>query len=168
MINVENPWPIFERVIRTYLKNEYVPYIVAELSGSTEIESELAWYEKISADAYSVAEFKESLRSLYSKTEQLYLSEAKKMSISHEGDDAQVGKDSIYLSKGGEKGGIDLNSESMGLEIKNNGVPINVDFDPAMLESFKKSAGFAPVVIDLHPLSSVRMFLGLHDQEFFP
>lgn len=61
------------------------------------------------------------------------------------------------------KGGIDFNPNKMNLELQNKGGAINFNFDPAMIQQLQNMPGFAPVVIDMHPIGSVQMFLGLND-----
>ena len=62
-------------------------------------------------------------------------------------------------------GGIDLNDKNFNLRIQNNGGTINFEFDPAMVQKLQNMPGFSPVIIDMRPLSSMQLFLGLQGGE---
>ncbi len=58
-------------------------------------------------------------------------------------------------------GGIDMNAEKMTLD--ENGQKINMQFDPAMIENFKKGdfSGIQPVILKITPIANIRPLLGL-------
>ncbi len=59
-------------------------------------------------------------------------------------------------------GGIDLNSDKA-LTVQNNGQGIKFHIDPAMLEQLQNAPGFTPVIINIRPMTDLRMFLGLSE-----
>jgi predicted unusual protein kinase regulating ubiquinone biosynthesis (AarF/ABC1/UbiB family) len=63
----------------------------------------------------------------------------------------------------GKKGGIDFNPEEMHLQVQNNGGAIKFNLDPSMIQQLQNAPGFSPIIIDMQPLNSVQMFLGLND-----
>ncbi len=65
-------------------------------------------------------------------------------------------------------GGIDLNAADKALEIQNQEGEIRFKMDPAMLQQLQNATGFVPVIINIQPLTDVRLFLGLKgaDQGF--
>ncbi len=63
-------------------------------------------------------------------------------------------------------GGIDLTSKEL-VETKNDGREIKFKMDPAMLKQLQDAPGFAPVIINIQPMTDLRQFLGLKDQEKF-
>jgi serine/threonine protein kinase len=58
-------------------------------------------------------------------------------------------------------GGIDLTAAKVPLDVQNSGQLIQLHLDPAILEKLQNTAGFAPVIIDIRPMSDVKLFLGL-------
>ncbi|MBF0594836.1 MAG: methyltransferase domain-containing protein, partial [Candidatus Omnitrophica bacterium] len=58
-------------------------------------------------------------------------------------------------------GGIDLNPQTMGLDVKTDGKGIDYHLDPAMIQRFQSAAGFSPDIVDIRPLASVAAFLGI-------
>ena len=62
---------------------------------------------------------------------------------------------------GTTKGGIDLTPANMNLLTQNNGGEIKSFLDPAMLQQLRNNLGFMPVIINIQPMTSLRMFLGL-------
>ncbi|MBF0331281.1 MAG: hypothetical protein HQL17_05030 [Candidatus Omnitrophica bacterium] len=60
-----------------------------------------------------------------------------------------------------DKGGIDLNSTDNLLQVKNSGDAIKFDDAPGQIEQYKNAAGFIPVVMDVQPLESLPVFLGI-------
>ena len=57
-------------------------------------------------------------------------------------------------------GGIDLNSDKMNLQLKNNGSKIQLHIDPAMLRKLQDVRGFIPIIINIQPLVDLQMLLG--------
>ncbi len=60
-------------------------------------------------------------------------------------------------------GGIDFDTAKMNLELQNAGQEIRFNPDPAMLKQLQNVPGFSPVIIDIQPMSDLRLFLGLND-----
>ena len=60
-----------------------------------------------------------------------------------------------------QKGGIDLNTDKMDLEARNQGEPIRFKVDAAQIKALQDAPGFMPVIINISPLIDLRMFLGL-------
>lgn len=67
-------------------------------------------------------------------------------------------------SNGNNPGGIDLNSQNMDLGVSKNGGGIQMHFDPAMLEAFRRSdfEGVVPNIISIQ-LLDLKSFLGLNN-----
>jgi hypothetical protein len=70
-------------------------------------------------------------------------------------------KTAVGKKDGAMKGGIDLTSNKF-LQTQNAGLDIKFDLDPAMLEQLKNSLGFTPVIINIQPLTDLRVFLGIN------
>ncbi len=66
-------------------------------------------------------------------------------------------------SKGYEtaKGGIDFNSDKMNLQTLSEGKEIEFTMNPAILEQLKNAPGFTPVIIDIQPMTDLKIFLEL-------
>ena len=62
-------------------------------------------------------------------------------------------------------GGIDLTPANMNLQTQNNGGEIKFHLDPAQLAQLQNAPGFVPVIINIRPMTNLRMFLGLKEQE---
>jgi hypothetical protein len=62
-------------------------------------------------------------------------------------------------------GGIDLTPANMNLQTQNNGGEIKFHLDPAMLEQLRNAPGFVPVIINIQPMTNLRTFLGLADNQ---
>ena len=60
-------------------------------------------------------------------------------------------------------GGIDLTSDKA-LEVRNNGLSIKFNIDPAMLAQLQNAPGFTPVIINIQPLTSLSEFLGVSQE----
>ena len=65
-------------------------------------------------------------------------------------------------------GGIDLTPANMNLQTRNAGERINFHMDPAMLQQLQNAPGFVPVIINIQPMTNLRVFLGLADQSNSP
>ncbi len=63
------------------------------------------------------------------------------------------------------KGGIDLTSANMNLQTQNAGEGIKFKLDPAMLQQLQNAPGFLPVIINIQPMTDLRQFLGLKDED---
>lgn len=64
-----------------------------------------------------------------------------------------------------QKGGIDFNPGQLNLQVRNSGQGIDFYMDPAMLQQFQNVSGFTPVIINIQPMTNLRMFLGLEEQK---
>ena len=58
-------------------------------------------------------------------------------------------------------GGIDLSPDKMNLKVQNNENEIKFHLDPAMLKQLQNAPGFVPMIINIQPLKSLQIFLGL-------
>ncbi len=83
------------------------------------------------------------------------------MKIQGSGDRAMAGE---------EKGGIDLTADKTPLEVKmdsrfrgNDNAGIKFNIDPAMLEQLQNASGFVPVIINIQPMTDLRLFLGIKE-----
>jgi len=79
-------------------------------------------------------------------------------SISESANAAMLGK---YKS---DLGGIDFNSDKMNLQLQNAGKEIKFHIDPAMLKQLQNAPGFVPVIINIQPMTHLRVFLGLNNE----
>ncbi len=50
-----------------------------------------------------------------------------------------------------KKGGIDLNTDKLDLQVRQSGGVITFNIDQAMLERLQGAAGFTPVIVDIRP-----------------
>jgi hypothetical protein len=66
------------------------------------------------------------------------------------------------------EGGIDLTPANMNLLTKNGGEAIRFHLNPLQLQQLQNAPGFAPVIINIQPMTNLRMFLGLNAQEESP
>ena len=64
-----------------------------------------------------------------------------------------------------KKGGIDLNAVEKKLQTQNINGEIKFHIDPAMLEQLQNAPGFVPVIIDIQPMTDLRVFLGLQENQ---
>jgi hypothetical protein len=64
-------------------------------------------------------------------------------------------------NKKSDLGGIDLTAEKTPLEVQNAGEAIKFNLDPLMLNQLQYSPGFVPVIINIQPMTELRVFLGL-------
>ncbi len=64
-----------------------------------------------------------------------------------------------------ETGGINLTPANMNLQTQNNGGEIKFHMDPAMLQQLQNAPGFVPVIINIQPMTDLRMFLGIRENE---
>ncbi len=60
------------------------------------------------------------------------------------------------------KGGIDLNADRMGLDLKNAGEALKFKINPDLLQQLQNVSGFAPTIIDHQPMGDLKLFLGLN------
>ncbi|MBF0489700.1 MAG: protein kinase [Candidatus Omnitrophica bacterium] len=67
-------------------------------------------------------------------------------------------KDKAMLNNGG----IDFNSDKMNLETRNQGGEIKFHLDPAQLAQLQNAPGFTPVIINIQPMTDLRLFLGIN------
>jgi hypothetical protein len=51
------------------------------------------------------------------------------------------------------------------LSVQNNGQAIKFHIGPAMLQELQNAPGFTPIIINIQPMSNLRAWLGLNDQE---
>jgi len=61
------------------------------------------------------------------------------------------------------EGGINLNSDQLNLQIQNAGEGIKFNLDPALLAQLRNAPGFTPVIMNIQPLESLPLFLGIKD-----
>ena len=73
--------------------------------------------------------------------------------------------ESTALENTATRGGIDLNSKNMAMSV--DGEKIDIKFDPAMIEQFKRGdfSGVRPVIINITPIPSILPLLGLKEEE---
>jgi beta-phosphoglucomutase-like phosphatase (HAD superfamily) len=60
-------------------------------------------------------------------------------------------------------GGIDLTPSKMNLQTQNSTGEIKFHMDPAMLQQLQNAPGFVPVIINIQPMTNLRVFLGIND-----
>ncbi|MBF0593549.1 MAG: hypothetical protein HQL22_01130 [Candidatus Omnitrophica bacterium] len=71
-----------------------------------------------------------------------------------------------HISKGSDAaqdsgpGGIDLTADRAPLEVRNSGEGINLKVDAAMLEQMQNAPGFIPVIMNVLPMTDLKVFLG--------
>jgi len=58
-------------------------------------------------------------------------------------------------------GGIDLTPANMNLQTRNNVGEIKFHMNPAMFQQLQNAPGFVPVIINIQPMTDLRLFLGL-------
>ncbi|MBF0479490.1 MAG: hypothetical protein HQL26_08405 [Candidatus Omnitrophica bacterium] len=71
------------------------------------------------------------------------------------GDQAQI------TNPAPKDGGIDLNAAHLKVDVDQEGRGFEIKTDPAMIEQLKNINGFVPVIIDVVPVTNLRMLLGL-------
>jgi hypothetical protein len=49
--------------------------------------------------------------------------------------------------------------------VQNSGEAIRFNIDPAMLERLQNATGFSPIIIDIHPTTSLPQFLGMKESD---
>ncbi len=62
-------------------------------------------------------------------------------------------------------GGIDLTPLRMDLQTAGSGDEFTFNIDPVMLQKFQDAPGFSPVIINIQPVTDLKMFLGVKDHE---
>ena len=68
-----------------------------------------------------------------------------------------------------EKGGIDLTPAKMNFQVKNDtSMVIRFHLDPGMLEKLQNAPGFVPVIINIQPMTDLKLFLGADNQAASP
>ncbi len=87
--------------------------------------------------------------------------------------DQKEGRDRAQLIHETAKGGIDLTPANMNIQIKtesptgtfgNDKNGIKFHLDPALLEQLQNAPGFVPVIINIQPMTNLRVFLGLNNE----
>ncbi len=58
-------------------------------------------------------------------------------------------------------GGIDFNADKMKLELQNSGDSIKFQMDAAELKQLQDASGFTPVIVNIQPMTDLKLFLGL-------
>ena len=81
---------------------------------------------------------------------------------------SEVKLDSADKSMNSNLGGIDLTPANMNLQTENSGSAINFRLDPVKLQQLKSVPGFMPVIINIQPMTDLRGFLGLADNQSSP
>jgi len=69
---------------------------------------------------------------------------------------AMISRSQLYR----REGGINFNSDKMNLQVQNNGGDIQFHLDSAMLQQLQNAPGFVPVIINIHPMTDLKTFLG--------
>ncbi len=69
----------------------------------------------------------------------------------------------VQKEKSGIKGGIDFVLKKTLLEVQNAGDAIKFRIDPARLEQLRNAPGFSPIIINIQPMTDLRLFLGLKE-----
>jgi hypothetical protein len=72
--------------------------------------------------------------------------------------------DRAFYTSFHKKGGVDFTS-NQALVVRNNGHAIQFHLDPAQLAQLQNAPGFVPVIINIQPVSDLRVWLGLNDQK---
>ncbi|MBF0504688.1 MAG: hypothetical protein HQL14_06245 [Candidatus Omnitrophica bacterium] len=67
--------------------------------------------------------------------------------------------------KSDKLGGIDLTPANMNLLMQNNGGVIKFHLDPSQLTQFQNAPGFVPVIINIQPMTDLKIFLGLAENK---
>ena len=67
----------------------------------------------------------------------------------------------IHKRTDARTGGIDLTSDKA-LTVQNNGQGIKFHIDPAQLKELENAPGFVPVIINIQPMSNLRLWLGIN------
>jgi len=65
-------------------------------------------------------------------------------------------------------GGINLTPANMNLQTLNAGEAIKFHMDPAMFQQLQNAPGFVPVIINIRPMTDLRIFLGLDTKTASP
>ncbi len=65
------------------------------------------------------------------------------------------------------KGGVDFNPDALDLQVDGKGDGIKWDFDPSMIGNIKVE-GFTPIIIDVAPIKSLPLFLGIYAKDDVP
>lgn len=60
-------------------------------------------------------------------------------------------------------GGIDLNAVEKNLQLQNSDGEIKFNLDPAVMERLQNAPGFVPVIINIQPMTDLRLFLGVQE-----
>ncbi len=63
------------------------------------------------------------------------------------------------------KGGIDLTAERLSVETRGSGDGLQFNIDQVKLQELQDTLGFSPVIINIEPMSDLRLFLGLNEQK---
>jgi hypothetical protein len=63
------------------------------------------------------------------------------------------------------KGGIDFNADQLNVETRNSGGEIKFQMSPQQLQELQNVPGFTPVIINVQPLNTIQMFLGLKEND---
>ena len=66
------------------------------------------------------------------------------------------------------RGGIDLTAGNLNLLTLNSSGGIKFHMDPAMLQRLQNAPGFVPVIINIQPMTDLRLFLGLGNNSSSP
>jgi len=68
-----------------------------------------------------------------------------------------------YAMTSRNTGGIDLSSADASLQLQNAGQGIKFQFNPALLKELQNVPGFIPEIINIQPIRSLKIYLGLED-----
>jgi hypothetical protein len=66
------------------------------------------------------------------------------------------------------EGGINLTPANLNLQTLNAGQAIKFHMDPALFQQLQNAPGFVPVIINIQPMTDLRIFLGLDSKSVSP
>lgn len=64
----------------------------------------------------------------------------------------------------GNKGGIDLTPGMLELQTRGDGTDIRYNINPALIEQYRSTSGFVPVIINIMPMKDLPRFLGVESR----
>lgn len=86
-----------------------------------------------------------------------------------EGDMSRVQNVAMTTGEAGkDAGGIDLTPQRIDIKTAGSGGAIKFHFDSVQLEQFRNASGLAPVIINIQPMTDLKLFLGLKEQKPHP
>jgi hypoxanthine phosphoribosyltransferase len=67
-----------------------------------------------------------------------------------------------------KNGGIDFTPSRVSLQTFSSGGDIKFNIDPAMVQELESAPGFEPVIMNIRPMTDLKLFFGLKEQEALP